>query len=70
VRTFENVPMPVDFTIRDLMRFWSFVDRQGHDECWPWTGALLRSTDHYGSVYALRGKFGLRGRVYLAYRVA
>jgi hypothetical protein len=42
-------------------RFWSQVDRRGHDECWPWLGAKDR--DGYG-------QFGIGGLHKKAHRVA
>lgn len=34
------VPMPIDITVKDMQRFWKYVDRRdrSEDECWPWTG--------------------------------
>lgn len=32
----NHYPAPV------LERFWSFVERRGDDECWPWLGPVLR----------------------------
>jgi hypothetical protein len=41
-------------------RFWAKVDRGGPDECWPWTGAILRNGYGY---FAVR-----HGRPILAHR--
>ena len=34
-------------------RFWPKVERRGYDECWPWTGATVRTQSGlvYGRVY-------------------
>jgi hypothetical protein len=32
----------------DEARFWSYVDRRGDDECWPWTGCL--DVGGYGTI--------------------
>ena len=50
-------------TPRLIARFWSRVDRQGPNDCWPWMGALLWSG--YGRV-AHAGP----GGYYRAHRVA
>lgn len=38
--------------------FWSYVDRRGPDECWPWKGPLLNK---YGAI-TVRGKRGIASR--------
>lgn len=43
-------------------RFWAKVDRQGLDECWPWTGSLVT-----GNRY---GRFWLDGKIVTAHRMA
>lgn len=40
--------------------FWTFVDKQGPDECWPWTGSVRKG----------RGRFHLRGAAVTAPRYA
>lgn len=27
-------------------RFWSYIDRRGQDECWPWTGPVHEGRGH------------------------
>jgi hypothetical protein len=36
-----------------LTRFWSYVDRRGSDECWPWIGSRSRTAKGYGQFKAL-----------------
>jgi hypothetical protein len=43
-----------------LERFWEKVDRRGPDDCWPWTGAVLRNGYGYFGEH--------HGRVVLAHR--
>lgn len=38
---------------RTTERFWSFVDRRGDDECWPWLRSL--QTAGYGQFYPAKG---------------
>jgi hypothetical protein len=64
------VPLPLDFTITEVMRFWALTDRRGPDDCWPWLGYCRERTDTYGSVIDRRGRVMLRGQVYYACRVA
>lgn len=53
------VALPV-LTEGERRSFWATVDRSaGHDSCWPWTGI----TEPYGRVK-------IRGKLYLAHRVA
>lgn len=45
-----------------LERFWSFVDKAGPDECWPWNGGLITGAyalfaSGEGDVYAHRWSF-------------
>lgn len=65
------IPMPVDFTIKDMMRFWSFTDRSaGSDACWPWTGTIRRHTDRWGCSVPSYGRFKFGQITYSAHRVA
>jgi len=41
-------------------RFWSKVDRQGLEECWPWTGAKRNG---YGRIRSTEGRFLNANRV-------
>lgn len=48
----------------DEARFWSYVDRRGDTECWPWTGATGRggygrSRRDGGHIYAHRQAYEL-----------
>jgi hypothetical protein len=52
----------VTLTVYDEQRFWSKVDKRGHDECWPWTGSKFATTGY--------GQFWLRGTNVGAHRVA
>lgn len=45
--------MAIDFQVKTIERFWSFVDRQSDDRCWPWLGATDK--DGYG-VFGLSTK--------------
>lgn len=36
----------IEWTDRLRARFWSYVDRRGPKECWPWKGGLF--TNGYG----------------------
>jgi HNH endonuclease len=49
-------------TAPDEDRFWSKVDRQGPDSCWPWTGGIQPRTG-YGHIW-------WQGTTRLAHRVA
>lgn len=49
---------------RAQTRFWKYVDQRGPDECWPWTGTLVRG---YGVLFYL-GK--VRGAHRIAYELA
>jgi hypothetical protein len=50
-------------------RFWEKVDRRGEDECWHWTGALLRTPNRPNA--GPRGYFLIeKGRSAYAYRVS
>lgn len=42
-------------------KFWKYVDRQGSDDCWPWTGGV--TSEGYGCFY-------LNGRAQGAHRVS
>jgi hypothetical protein len=45
----------------DIRRFWSYVDRRGAEECWPWVG----TKDAHGY-----GIYSVRHRLYKAHRAA
>jgi hypothetical protein len=32
----------------DVARFWSYVDKRGADECWPWIGAATNGRGYIG----------------------
>ncbi len=53
-------PLPL-LSEKDIARFWSKVNKQGPDDCWPWLGGL--SEEGYG-------KFKAQGRTLVAHRVA
>lgn len=40
---------------RAIARFWSYVDRRGEDECWPWIGSGLPKG--YGTIYVGGGRY-------------
>lgn len=42
--------MTHDLDPSDIERFWAKVDRQGDDECWPWTAARLHARGGYGQL--------------------
>lgn len=46
---------------RDILRFWVFVDKRGHDKCWLWRGG--RDSHGYG-------RFWLGTKMCAAHRVA
>ena len=46
-------------------RFWKYVDRQGDDECWNWTGAKLESG--YGR---LKVGFRAKNATHISYAIA
>jgi len=41
-------------TIPPKVRFWKFVDVRGDDDCWLWTGTLVKQD--YGRFYLAAGK--------------
>lgn len=53
-------PIP-SLSEKDKKRFWSNVDVCSEDECWEWTG---------GRTGAGYGAFDLKGKKYLAHRIA
>lgn len=58
-----RLPMlPIELRPQDVARFWRYVAKG--DDCWPWTGKVT----HRAPVP--RGHFSMRGRPYLASRVA
>ncbi len=46
---------------RDIIRFWSYVDRRKPDDCWLWTGA--KTGKGYGHMF-------FQGRMHNAHRVS
>lgn len=54
--------LPIELSERDVARFWTFVRRT--EGCWPWTGKVTVRAP------LPRGHFSMRGRPYLASRVA
>lgn len=50
---------------KDLARFWSYVDRKGLLDCWPWTGST--STAKYGATY---GVFRVGASTFKPHRIA
>jgi hypothetical protein len=59
-------PIP-SLSAEQIARFWSYVDRRGIGDCWPWTAAVAASG--YGRFYAGRASAG-RGNCYRPHRVA
>ena len=49
-------------TEKDIQRFWSKVDRKGHNECWPW----IAKNVHYRGY----GLFNMQYSVFSAHQVA
>lgn len=47
-RQFKPIPA---FTEKQLLRFWSRVDRRGPDDCWPWTGHVTKGK--WGAIYGM-----------------
>jgi|ERR1700730_3056528 len=56
----KHRPLP-DISAETIARFWSYVDRRGPDECWPWKA--LRSPRGYG-------RFVVNHKVIVASRLA
>jgi hypothetical protein len=53
------LPMP-GLSARLIERFWSFADKRGPDECWPWRGTRVRSATgsmSYGRFYVGMQRF-------------
>lgn len=48
----------------DVRRFWSYVDRKGPEECWPWKGFLWGNPNYsnnmYGAMNLMSGEWGTR----------
>ncbi len=53
-------PLPA-FTERDILKFWSLVDRKGPNDCWLWTGGI--TPESYGCFCA-------QSRAFLAHRIS
>jgi hypothetical protein len=65
------LPIPRDYTINDLIRFWVKIDRSGGpDACWPWQGTVTRNSDGSGGWTPYRGLFSIHGKNYFAARVS
>jgi hypothetical protein len=58
-----NHSIPIELSEKDIVRFWSKVDRSGGPEaCWPWIGN--RSVDGYGLLW-VKGKHTRAHRIAL-----
>lgn len=58
----KSRPLPI-LSEREIIRFWSYVDKRGPNECWPWTGA--------SGKHGLHGAFMARvGFLLATHRVA
>ena len=44
-----------------IKRFWKYVDKQGPNDCWEWTGGL---------AYSGRGRFWMKGKRQRAHRIS
>lgn len=53
--------LPIEPAQKDIERFWSYVDVQGPNNCWEWTGSRQRSG--HGNIY-------LKGKVIKVHRLA
>lgn len=62
-RVFRTIP---EITERQESRFWSYVDRRGAEECWPWKG--YHSKPKYGK--RIYGQIRFNGDTYIAHRVS
>lgn len=55
------IPIP-DLTDKQILRFWSKVDKHNYNECWSWLGPVIRGKNY--------GIFNINERNYLAHRVS
>ena len=51
----------------DVERFWSRVDKQGPDDCWPWTAGTDDASGRPGTGH---GAISIRGKTYRAHVVS